>query len=230
MQWPLLAISLLFLVAFSIQVIAQPSGRLSRVLNAITWIVWAAFAVDYLGSLALARQRGRWFVMHPLNLALVIFPGLAPLRLARFIYVVALLQRRAGAIVRGRIVTYVCGAAALLTWVAAVSVLSVERTAPDASIRTIGDALWWAVETITTVGYGDYTPVTLVGRLLAVGLMICGIALVSVITATFASWLLDQVRAEGVSMESAPLADPGAPAPVGSSCSPDTDGESSPAC
>lgn len=192
--WPLIGVSVLFLISFSVQVIAQPRGPLSAALGFVTWAVWGVFLVDYLVNLALAQHRGRWFLRHPLELALVVFPGLAMLRLIRFIYVVALLQRRAQTIVRGRIVTYVVGAAALVSWVAAVGVLSVERPAPGASIRTIGDALWWAMETVTTVGYGDYTPVTLPGRLIAVGLMICGIALVGVITATFASWLVDQVR------------------------------------
>ncbi|UEJ83094.1 potassium channel family protein [Brachybacterium halotolerans subsp. kimchii] len=193
-RWPLLSISLLFLASYSVQVIAQPDGLVRHLLNGITWVVWAAFAVDYVVSLVLAQHRLRWIVRHPLDLALVIFPGLAMLRLARFISLVVLLQRHAGALVRGRVVTYVVGASSLVTWVAAVGVLDVERGAPGGNIETIGDSLWWAIATITTVGYGDYTPVTLPGRLIAVGLMICGIALVGVITATFASWLIGQVR------------------------------------
>ncbi|MFE5774994.1 potassium channel family protein [Brachybacterium sp. NPDC056505] len=193
-RWPLLSVSLLFLASYSVQVIAQPDGLVRHLLNGITWVVWAAFAVDYVVSLVLAQHRLRWIVRHPLDLALVVFPGLAMLRLARFISLVVLLQRHAGALVRGRVVTYVVGASSLVTWVAAVGVLDVERGAPGGNIETIGDSLWWAIATITTVGYGDYTPVTLPGRLIAVGLMICGIALVGVITATFASWLIGPVR------------------------------------
>ena len=50
--------------------------------------------------------------------------------------------------------------------------------------------------TITTVGYGDLSPVTATGRLIAVGLMIGGIALLGIVTATLASWLVDKVSAE----------------------------------
>jgi voltage-gated potassium channel Kch len=59
-----------------------------------------------------------------------------------------------------------------------------------------GDAIWWAVTTMTTVGYGDHYPVTAGGRLVAFGLMIGGIALLGTVTATLASWLVETVAAE----------------------------------
>ena len=49
---------------------------------------------------------------------------------------------------------------------------------PGSNITTLGDAFWWAIETITTVGYGDYTPVTVVGRVIAVIVMFSGIGIV----------------------------------------------------
>lgn len=73
------------------------------------------------------------------------------------------------------------------------AVLETEREAPDASITSFGDALWWALTTVTTVGYGDHLPVTARGRLVAAALMVGGIALLGVVTATFASWLIDRV-------------------------------------
>jgi Ion channel len=59
-----------------------------------------------------------------------------------------------------------------------------------------GDAIWWAVTTMTTVGYGDHYPITAGGRLVAFGLMIGGIALLGTVTATLASWLIETVAAE----------------------------------
>ncbi len=56
--------------------------------------------------------------------------------------------------------------------------------------------MWWALVTITTVGYGDMTPTTAIGRFIAAGLMIAGIALLGVVTATLASWLVEMVSAE----------------------------------
>lgn len=72
----------------------------------------------------------------------------------------------------------------------ALAVLDAERASEAANITTFGDALWWATATVATVGYGDFTPVTLEGRVVAVMLMIVGIGLVGTVTGAMASWLM----------------------------------------
>ena len=67
---------------------------------------------------------------------------------------------------------------------------------PDSRINNFGDALWWAITTVTTVGYGDVSPVTTPGRVIAVFLMIGGISVVGLVTATLASWIIQQVAEE----------------------------------
>ena len=69
-----------------------------------------------------------------------------------------------------------------------------ERNSPDANIKTFGDGLWWAATTVTTVGYGDRFPTTPLGRLIAVVLMLVGIALLGVITATIATWFVGRLQ------------------------------------
>ena len=88
---------------------------------------------------------------------------------------------------------YVAGGSLLLAVVGALAVVDVERGADGANITTIGDAVWWAATTMTTVGYGDRYPVTALGRCVAVGLMVCGIAVLGTVTATLASWIVERV-------------------------------------
>jgi voltage-gated potassium channel len=66
-------------------------------------------------------------------------------------------------------------------------VLSVERPYPGSNIHTYPEAVWWAAVTVTTVGYGDYVPVTAIGRIIATLMLVNGVIVISVITASIAS-------------------------------------------
>ena len=68
-----------------------------------------------------------------------------------------------------------------------------ERDNAHSNIKSFGDAVWWAMETITTVGYGDHHPTTVAGRFVAGGLMVIGVALVGVITATVVTWFFSEL-------------------------------------
>src|ERR1700712_1246358 len=191
---PLTVAAVVFLVAYSVQVLARPEGAADGWLQAVEWITWGAFAVDYFTRLRLAEARGRWFVRHLADLAVVALPVLRPLRLLRLVALLSVFQRAAGNGLRGRVATYAIGSTVILVYIAAMAVLEAERGLPHATITTFGNALWWAAATITTVGYGDVTPISMTGRIIAVGLMVGGIALLGTITATIASWLVEQVN------------------------------------
>jgi voltage-gated potassium channel len=78
-------------------------------------------------------------------------------------------------------------------YVGSLAILDAERDQPGASINTFGQAVWWSITTVTTVGYGNLYPVTVTGRVVAVLLMIGGISLVGVVTASLASWVVQRV-------------------------------------
>jgi len=81
-------------------------------------------------------------------------------------------------------------AAFLVLVSASIVVLEAESRTPGANITTGGDALWWAIVTITTVGYGDKYPITLIGRIAAVFVMVMGIGIIGSLASIMASLLV----------------------------------------
>ena len=192
---PLAGAAVLFLAAYAWPIL-QPglSHSVRRGCDVVVYGVWALFALDYVTRLVLAERRWRFFWRNLFGLASIALPVLRPLRLLRLLALVRVLNRRATASLHGRVAAYVGSSATLIIFVAALAILDAERGHRGSNISSFGDALWWSATTVTTVGYGDRYPVTGTGRLVAVGLMLAGIALLGIVTAAIATWLLGQVR------------------------------------
>jgi voltage-gated potassium channel len=184
--------SLLYLVAFSWRVIGGLSDTAHLLMTAIIIATWALFIIDYVVRLSLASDRLKWFRTHLGTLAIALIPVFRLVLLLRALTRVPGMKPSAGTRLRTQIIVYGAGAGALLIYIASLAVLEVERESPDANITTFGNAVWWACVTITTTGYGDYYPVTVVGRLVGIAVMFSGIALAGIITATLASWVFER--------------------------------------
>lgn len=194
MEWPLTLAAVVFLVAYAWPVLdLRLSAGAVATARTVTTVTWALFAVDYAVRLLLSVDRWRFVRGNVLDLAVVALPLLRPLRLLRLVTLLTVLNRYAGGSLRGRVVVYAIGSTSLVLLVAALAVLDAERGAEGANLSTFGDAFWWALTTVTTVGYGDRFPVTTTGRAVAGGLMLAGIALLGTVTATLASWLVQRV-------------------------------------
>jgi voltage-gated potassium channel len=193
-EWPLALAGVAFVICYAVEVLVQPGGASRDLLEGVIFITWVAFVVDYLVRLALAEERPRWFLRHLPDLLIVALPVLRPLRLLRLLAVLAVLHRVAGQAIRGRVLAYTVFACLMLIFVASLAILDSERGSSEATIRTFGDALWWSITTVTTIGYGDYSPTTVTGRMIAVGLMIGGISLIGVVTASIATWIVERVN------------------------------------
>ncbi|WP_151524149.1 potassium channel family protein [Serinicoccus kebangsaanensis] len=204
-QTPLMIAALVFLVAFAIPIInpdLQPGVR--RTFLTVQDVVWAIFLVDYVYRFAVAPQKWQFVRRHPIDLAAVALPALRPLRL---VAALSFVHQVAGEKLRGHLAMYVGVAIVLVVTISSLAVLNAERGEPGASIETWQDALWWSFVTVTTVGYGDYAPVTAEGRLFAVGLMLCGIALLGIVTASLASWLIERIAEPDPAKQPATTAD-----------------------
>ncbi|NBE54677.1 potassium channel family protein [Streptomyces boluensis] len=192
-QRPLLALAVLFAVAYAVPIVLpDASPAVKRACAVAEWGVWGAFAVDYLVRLALSEDKKHFLRHHWLDLCAVLLPLVRPLQLLRMVATLMLVGRRARMATQIKLTTYVGGAVTGLLMFGSLAVLAVERESPDGNIKTLGDALWWSFTTMTTVGYGDHSPTTGLGRVLAVGLMLSGIALLGVVTANIAAWFISR--------------------------------------
>lgn len=196
-ELPLLALAVVFLVSYAVSVLDTRLGDTEeKVLDAVTLGVWAAFALDYLVRVGLARRRWHFVRTHLFDLLVLSLPLLRQLRVLRLLTVLTALEGQLRGSLRSTVTTYVVASTALIGFVAALAALDAERDAPGTTIASFGDAVWWAMTTITTVGYGDTYPVTTEGRLVAAGLMVAGIALLGTVTATLASWFVERLRTD----------------------------------
>ncbi|MFE9770552.1 potassium channel family protein [Streptomyces sp. NPDC005931] len=190
-QRPLLGLAVAFAVAYAVPIVRPDAGEdVVAACAAVEWMVWGAFALDYGVRVALAERRLEFVRAHWLDLCAVLLPLIQPLRLLRLVSTLLLVGQRARMASQIRLTTYVAGCVVGLMMFGSLAVLSVERDSPDGNIRNLGDAVWWSFTTMTTVGYGDHAPTTGLGRVLAVGLMLAGIALLGVVTANIAAWFI----------------------------------------
>lgn len=192
---PLTVLSVAFLVLYALEVLGtRPGSPGWQVLENLLWVLWAVFVLDVAVRLWLARDRWRFVLDNPIDVLVVLAPFLRFLRLIRLVGAISVLTRTLRDDLRGRVSGYLVVTVTLLGFVAALGVYEAERDAPEATITSFGDALWWVLTTITTVGYGDRYPVTVEGRLVAAGLMLAGIAVLGTVTATIASWFSQQIE------------------------------------
>ncbi|WP_022860277.1 potassium channel family protein [Bifidobacterium magnum] len=190
---PLMVLSGIFLFAYSWTILARTHMWLC---DCVIDVIWIAYAIDYVVSLILAPNRKVWFKKNLLLLATIALPMFRPLRLLQLLAMLHMFNHGAGMALRGRLAVYAIGMFVMTIYVGALAEYAAEFGAPDARLTSFGVTVWWAFVTVTTVGYGDLYPVTVSGRIVAVFLMLAGIALIGIVTAIIASWIIDQINNE----------------------------------
>ena len=190
-------LALTFLVAFSYPAFKDSiSESTNQILSIIQWVCWLAFAADLLIGILTSENKVAYLKRHPLEIASVLLPFLRPLRLMRVISFGGLALQKIAVGRQFAIMVKVAITTIFIAYIAAVQITITERAVEGSNIKTFADGLWWAVTTVTTVGYGDRFPTTTEGRLLAVMLMFMGISLVGVITASVAAWFVKMSQDE----------------------------------
>lgn len=136
--------------------------------------IWVCFAVIFAFKFILAPSKRAYLRHNWLDALLVILPVIRPLRIIRaFVWLARDVSRMNRLVTIESLVSYGIG----IILVAATIVTTVEQNAPDARIHSFPDALYWSLVTVSTVGYGDFYPVTVIGKVVAVTLMLSGIGI-----------------------------------------------------
>ena len=145
-----------------------------RIYTAVEIAIWALFAVVFLSKLAVAPAKLTYLRRNWLEALIVLIPVMRPLRIFRAIFWIVRDVTRVN-----RLVTFesLLGYGIGMVLLAATIVTTAERNAEGANIQSFGDALYWSLVTVSTVGYGDHYPVTTVGRFTAIFLMFFGIGI-----------------------------------------------------
>jgi voltage-gated potassium channel len=183
------------------------------------WFVWIAFCGEFTLRLILATDRKEFMRRAWLDLLIIFISppfgvpeGLQAVRAVRAVRVLRLLRvvRAAGVLSIGlrasrralqhRKFHYVLLTTAGIVLLGATGMYLIEGD-QNPSVKSFWDALWWAVTTTTTVGYGDVYPQTEEGRLIAVVLMVVGIGVIGIFTATVASFFINAGENEMVAMK-----------------------------
>ena len=184
------ALALVYLVTYSAQMIFyNPDAPWFTWATAFGNFLWLLFVADLVFRIGLSPDRWRFIRTHLLDVLTVAVPQFRALRALRAFNSDGILSKKRGAVTGKAIVSAVM-TTALVVWVGSLMVLSAERGAAGAEITTFGDAVWWSFETITTVGYGDFVPVTSMGRVIATLIMLVGISVLGVVSAGVAATLI----------------------------------------
>jgi voltage-gated potassium channel len=190
---PLAVLALLYLALYSIEVLGNLAPVLFLDFVVVSDVIWGIFVVDFLARFVLSNQKGRFLKANAIELISLVLPFFRAFRMFRVVIALGFLSR-VGKTLSARINIYVGLILPLLIYVCALGVYEAEHLAPGANIKQFGDAAWWAFVTLATVGYGDYYPVTFEGRMIAVFLMIAGLAFVSVIAVSVATMFLNRLE------------------------------------
>jgi voltage-gated potassium channel len=206
-----MVLALCVLPLIAVEHFAELRPRALEGLEATYALIWVVFLADYVIRLLLAPDRKRYFRTDWLEMVIVVLTvpvGLNPfevlrsaraLRLLRVLRIGAVAARGAQRIVRlprtqNSQLAVGLATFTMLALVSSVLVLAVEEGRAGSQINTMGDAMWWAVATVTTIGYGDVVPQTSTGRVMAFVLMLAGVGLVGVVVSNFAARFMSGIE------------------------------------
>ena len=193
---PFIFLSFIFLLGYSVLILNDEvfTQGIDKYILLTLGVIWIMFIIDYFVRLTLSTNKRIFFKRNVIDLISMAIPFTRPFLLLMYLSRLRWFRGRQGSSVRARLVAYAASFALMYIYVLSLAVYAAERNAAGATILNYGDSVWWAIETITTVGYGDMIPVTIAGRVYASLLMLGGVVSVGATTATVISYLSEKVQ------------------------------------
>jgi voltage-gated potassium channel len=203
----ILILSLFAVLTLAVSALAPLTPATRTILSYADTALCAVFFIDFVGSLARADKKRRYLYTWGWLDLLSSIPEVAALRWLRAARIVRVLRVLRGIRAAKSLTAFILQRRAqsaflaatmmsLMLVVLAASMILQFETSADANIKTPGDAIWWAVVTITTVGYGDRFPLSSEGRIIATLLMTAGVGLFGTFSGFVASWFLKPAEAQ----------------------------------
>lgn len=202
----ILCLSIWVLAALTIEVAFPLSSATSAIIQKLDMVVCLVFVADFTAGFIRAKSKARFMRWGWIDLvgSIPMIDWSRWLRVVRVVRILRVLRavRSGRAIARILMASRTKTAAASLVvtmlavfFVASMSILMFEK-APGSTIKSAGDAAWWTITTMSTVGYGDTYPITPEGRILAAVVMVFGVALFGTLSGLTASWFLGEDRTQ----------------------------------
>jgi voltage-gated potassium channel len=200
LEYPMLGFTFLLIPVIAIPILYNPSPIWAAIYYWLDIGIWLAFYAEFFAKFAVSKDRVRTVRKNWFMIVILIAPALRPLRiisLSRILRIVRLLRlqsiinklkgntQRLVYNIEYIVVTF------LLLIISSAFIVWQLETLQGGSINTYGDALWWSIITITTVGYGDIIPATSEGKIVGGVLSLVGIILFMVIVAKITSIFIE---------------------------------------
>ncbi len=190
-ELPMLLLSFGFLIIFLLVESNVFEATITLVLDGLLWLIWGIFLAELAAKLYLAPDRLHYLRSHWFEVIIIVLPFLRPLRLLWLPIVLARLWKQSQRALRRKMPAFI-GVSSLVMVLITATLMFIAERGSGGPITSFADAIWWALATITTVGYGDTYPVTALGRGIATFLMIAGIALFGLLTANVAAFFVEE--------------------------------------
>jgi voltage-gated potassium channel len=188
----LLVLSLVFLLTYAMPIMFPGMHETGKLAMTILFFgAWALFVIDYFIELSRAENKKKFFKQHLFALVLICVPMLYPLRLFLAFTAFTALNKVFAKNMRNKVLLYTIVISLLVIFIGSLMVTSVERAAGNAAFDYYGNGLWFTVEAMSTVGFGDMVPISWLGKIITALLMLSGVVLFGVVAGFIASFLSD---------------------------------------